>query len=122
MSPDALVSKIAGTKAVTVVTEDRTKTRQRVPSENYGCRKRWRARYVDNSSQEHVQSFVRKADAQSWLDGVTSSLVTGTHIAPSAGRETIGEIGRRWLAAQAHLKEATAFNRGHTWGLHVKPR
>ncbi|MFE3754509.1 tyrosine-type recombinase/integrase [Nocardia tengchongensis] len=93
-----------------------------MPAANHGCAKRWRARYVDDNSQEHAKSFVRKADAQDWLDQATSALVTGTHIAPSAGRETIGEVGTRWLRARAHLKETTTFNRGHTWGLHVEPR
>ncbi|MBL1079500.1 site-specific integrase [Nocardia sp. 2] len=109
-------------KTVSTRREDGTTTRERAKSANYGCAKRWRARYVDDEGQEHVQSFARKVDAQDWLDAATSSLVTGTHVAPSAGRETIGAIGERWLKAQAHLKETTTFNRGHTWGLHVKPR
>ncbi|WP_051152748.1 tyrosine-type recombinase/integrase [Nocardia niigatensis] len=109
-------------KTIITAAADGTKTTERVPSANHGCAKRWRARYVDDSSQEHARSFTRKADAQDWLDQATSALVTGTHIAPSAGRETIGEIGKRWLKAQAHLKETTTFNRGHTWGLHVEPR
>lgn len=109
-------------KAVTKTAEDGTRTTERVPSANYGCAKRWRARYVDDNGKEHAKAFIRKTDAQSWLDEVTSALVTGTHIAPSAGRDTIAVLGRRWLDSQAHLKETTAFNREHTWGLHVEPR
>ncbi|MGW5109147.1 tyrosine-type recombinase/integrase [Nocardia sp. NPDC004123] len=109
-------------KTVTTTSEDGAKTSERVPSANHGCGKRWRARYVDDSSQEHAKSFTRKADAQAWLDDATSALVTGTHVAPSAGRETIGDLGRRWLKTQAHLKDTTAFNRSHTRGLYVEPR
>ncbi|MFD0000771.1 tyrosine-type recombinase/integrase [Nocardia sp. NPDC127526] len=109
-------------KTVTTKHEDGTITRERVKSANYGCAKRWRARYVDDDGQEHVQSFVRKVDAQSWLDEVTSSLVTGTHVAPSAGRELIAKLGPRWLKAQAHLKETTGSTRRYTWRAHVKPR
>ncbi|WP_280254683.1 tyrosine-type recombinase/integrase [Nocardia wallacei] len=109
-------------KLVTKVEADGTRTQDRVPSASHGTGKRWRARYVDDNGEEHAKSFARKADAQGWLDEVTSSLVMGTHVAPSAGRETIGTIGARWLKTQAHLKDTTAFNRGHTWGLHVEPR
>ncbi|MFB7722326.1 tyrosine-type recombinase/integrase [Nocardia sp. NPDC056100] len=109
-------------KTVIKSADDGTKTAERVQSANYGCAKRWRARYVDDDGNEHAKSFARKTDAQSWLDTATSALVTGTHIAPSAGRETIGAIGARWLKTQAHLKETTAFNRGETWKLHVQPR
>lgn len=109
-------------KTVTIDIGDGTKTRKRVPSSNHGRPKRWRARYVDDRGQEHQQSFARKVDAQSWLDTKTSSLVTGTHIAPSAGRESIRVVGQRWLESQAHLKATTDANRRHTWGLHVEPR
>ncbi|WP_063024212.1 MULTISPECIES: tyrosine-type recombinase/integrase [Nocardia] len=109
-------------KTITVENADGEKSRQRVRSANYGCRKRWRARYVDDEGQEHSQSFERKPDAQAWLDGVVSSLVTGTHIAPSAGRETIGAAGRRWLDTQGHLKATTDATRRDTWRPHVEPR
>ncbi|MBF6238253.1 site-specific integrase [Nocardia otitidiscaviarum] len=109
-------------KTVTTTAEDGTKTSGRVESANYGCAKRWRGRYVDDNGQEHAKSFARKVDAQDWLNQATSALLTGTHVAPSAGRETIGAIGRRWLTAQAHLKDTTSATRRHTWRAHVEPR
>ncbi|WP_306364389.1 site-specific integrase [Nocardia sp. CC227C] len=109
-------------KTVTTKAADGSATRERVESANHGCSKRWRGRYVDDHGQEHAKSFARKVDAQAWLDAATSSLVTGTHVAPSAGRETIGTIGRRWLQAQAHLKDTTTATRRVTWRVHVEPR
>ncbi len=42
-----------------------------------------------------------KVDAQYWLEEVTSSVGTHTHVASSAGRETTSALGRRWLDSQA---------------------
>jgi hypothetical protein len=51
---------------------------------------KWRARYRDESGKEHSRHFDRKVDAQQWLDGVTSAVVTGTYADPQAGRVTFG--------------------------------
>ena len=60
---------------------------------------RYRARYRDRVGREHAKHFVRKVDAQRWLDEVTTALVTGTYVAPSAGRETVRWFGERWRGA-----------------------
>ncbi|NKS02697.1 hypothetical protein GS528_17265 [Rhodococcus hoagii] len=57
------------------------------------ARKRWRARYVDDAGREHSKAFDKKVDAQAWLDTATASLVQGSHVAPSAGRGTVAELG-----------------------------
>ncbi|MFC7448660.1 tyrosine-type recombinase/integrase [Rhodococcus daqingensis] len=86
------------------------------------ARKRWRARYVDDTSREHTKAFDKKVDAQAWLDSVTASLVQGSHVAPSAGRGTVAELGTRWLAANGHLKATTSATRTVSWSVHVQPR
>ncbi|NKR96224.1 tyrosine-type recombinase/integrase [Rhodococcus hoagii] len=86
------------------------------------ARKRWRARYVDDTGREHSKAFDKKVEAQAWLDTATASLVQGSHVAPSAGKGTVAELGARWLAANGHLKATTDATRRVTWSAHVDPR
>lgn len=58
---------------------------------------RWQARYFDDEGQRHTKLFVRKGDAQGWLDEQTSKLVTGTHIAPRKARTTVSEWCDVWI-------------------------
>lgn len=60
----------------------------------------WRARYRDPEGKEHARHFDRKADAQRWLDQVTSDLVRGTYVDPKAGQLRFGSFAEEWLAAQ----------------------
>ncbi|MGW5920747.1 tyrosine-type recombinase/integrase [Nocardia fluminea] len=96
-------------------------TVRRVPSKLEGKGKRWRARYVDDDGDEHSKRFTRKVDAQSWLDSQVSTLVQGSHVSPSSGRELVRDAGRKWLDFQAHLKETTSSTRSYTWETHVLP-
>lgn len=58
---------------------------------------KWRARYRDDAGKEHARHFDRRVDAQQWLDGQTSKLVSGMHIAPRQARTTVGEWCDVWL-------------------------
>jgi integrase len=51
--------------------------------------------------------FLRKVDAQSWLDSVTTAVQTGLYVDPSKGKITVDDWAERWLAGQAHLKPST---------------
>ena len=91
------------------------------PSANHGKGSRWRARYVDDEGREHAKGFARKSDAQQWLDtDVTTKFVTGTYVAPAAGRATVGDVYRSWSASQAHIAPKTAQSRRSTWGSRVE--
>jgi integrase len=68
---------------------------------------RWRARYRDAAGKEHSQHFVRKVDAQRWLDEVTASLVTGQYVDPRRARLAVGEWADGWMRGRAHLKPKT---------------
>lgn len=68
-----------------------------VPSATHGKGKRWRARYVDEHGQEHSQGFRIKTDAQKWLDGQTSAIVTGTHVAPRDAQMTVQQWCDTWI-------------------------
>jgi integrase len=67
----------------------------------------WRARYRDDAGKEHAQHFDRKVAAQKWLDQVTASLVTGTHVAPKTARTTVGEWCDTWLEGYATRRPST---------------
>ena len=61
---------------------------------------RYRARYRDESGKEHARHFIKKAQAQRWLDQVTASVVTGTYADPKAGRVTFAAFFGEWSARQ----------------------
>lgn len=88
----------------------------------HGKGSRWRARYVDTNGNEHERLFTRKVDAAAWLDTVTSTIVTGTYVAPKAGMVTISVIHEQWLKTQAHVKESTKAARASAWSVHVRDR
>jgi integrase len=91
-----------------------------VPSATYGGGKRWRARYVDSDGREVAKGFTRKVDAQRWLDDATSAIVTGTYVAPGAGRATVEAMHLQWVGTFGHLKATTAAVRECTWAAHVR--
>lgn len=69
---------------------------------------KWRARYRDASGREHSRHFDRKVDGQRWLDEVTTSVVTGQYVDPSAGRVTVKAYAEQWRAAQVHRPSSQA--------------
>ena len=62
---------------------------------------RHRARYRDEAGKEHARHFVKKANAQRWLDEVTASVVRGDYVDPAAGKVTFGQWFRRWSEVQS---------------------
>jgi integrase len=82
---------------------------------------RWRARYRDASGREHAKHFTRKIDAQWWVDGVTSAMVTGTYVDPAKSRITVGQWSARWLDAQLQLKPSTHARYESILRCHVLP-
>jgi integrase len=80
------------------------------------------ARYVDEYGRENTKSFDRQRVAQAWLDEITAAQVTGTYVAPKAGRVSVGDLHAKWLGTQGHLKETTVVTRAYTWTSHVEAR
>src|SRR4051812_26943172 len=68
---------------------------------------RYRARYRDLAGKEHARHFDRKVDAQLWLDGITTSVHTGTYVDPKRMRLTVGEWAAQWLATRIDVKPTT---------------
>nr|MBA2456430.1 site-specific integrase [Nocardioidaceae bacterium] len=67
----------------------------------------WRARYRDAAGREHAKHFDRKVDAQRFLDGVTSAVVTGAYVDPTLSQVTVADWSARWLSA-VQVKPSTA--------------
>ena len=82
----------------------------------------WRARYRDAHGKEHARHFLRKVDAQSWLDSVTTAVQTGLYVDPSKGKITVDDWAERWLAGQAHLKRSTHERYAGILREHVRPQ
>ncbi|WP_228790386.1 tyrosine-type recombinase/integrase [Nocardia cyriacigeorgica] len=94
----------------------------RVPSKLHGKGMRWRARYVDGRGDEHTRRFARKVDAQAWLDGQTTAIVTGLHAPPSAGRATIDVVATAWLAGHPSWEASTRSRYKSIVEKHIRPR
>ena len=56
--------------------------------------------YRDEAGKEHAGHFVRKVDAQTWLDQVTAAVVRGDYVDPKAGRVTVRSYATIWEAVQ----------------------
>jgi integrase len=102
--------------------EDRWKRADGLPTARAGSGKRWMARYVDEQGRENTKSFDKQKAAQAWLNEITAAQVTGTYVAPKAGRVSVGNLHTKWLGTQGHLKETTVATRAYTWTSHVEPR
>lgn len=68
----------------------------------------WRARYRDAGGHEHARHFVRRVDAQRWLDEVTAAVLTGAYVDPKSGRLTVREYAEQWRAIQVHRPTTAA--------------
>lgn len=73
---------------------------------------KYRARYRDAANREHARHFVRKVDAQRWLDEETANLVTGRYIDPKARKVTVEEWCEKWLAGYATNRTSTVRQAG----------
>ncbi|GLJ79025.1 tyrosine-type recombinase/integrase [Microbacterium imperiale] len=58
----------------------------------------WRARYRDADGKEHARHFKLKREAQTWLDEVTTSVVTGMYVDPGRGKILLGAYFDEWAA------------------------
>ena len=67
----------------------------------------WRARYRDGAGREHAKHFPRKADAQRWLDEVTTAVLTGTYVDPKTARTTVEDWCTSWLAGYGTRRAST---------------
>jgi len=86
--------------SITKRTSTRVVVDEMTGSEKTVTLERYRARYRDESGKEHARHFVKKANAQRWLDEVTAAVVRGDYVDPAAGKVTFGQWFKRWSEVQ----------------------
>jgi integrase len=89
-----------------------------------GGAKRYRVRYRTPENKSTDKSgFTTKRDAQAFASTVEVSKLSGTYIAPAAGRVTVSEVARQWLdSSRATVKATTMAKHESAWNFRVQPR
>lgn len=75
---------------------------------------RWRARYRGVDGRKHSKTFVRKPDAQRWLDQQVAALGRGEWVDPNHGRTEFADWASKVMGSRVHLAETTR-NRDETY-------
>ncbi|WP_394378521.1 hypothetical protein [Saccharopolyspora spinosa] len=76
-------------------------------TDRYGIGARWLVRWRDPDGRQRKKSFRRKVDAEQYATTIEHGLLSGTYIAPDAGKIMVEEWATKWLDAQAHVKPTT---------------
>ncbi|MDO5535514.1 MAG: site-specific integrase [Propionibacteriaceae bacterium] len=86
--------------------------------------RRWEARYrKPDGKPARKAGFLVRADAQAFLDAIEVDKRQGSYIAPSAGRVTIDDLGRKWLVAHKIAVKASTYRTDESaWRIHVQPQ
>lgn len=82
---------------------------------------KYRARYYDAGGKEHSRHFARKVDADAWERDQRAAVARGTHVDPTAGRETVRTYGERWRTAQVQHRPQSVGTVERILRLHVYP-
>ena len=82
----------------------------------------WRARYRDAAGKEHARHFVRRADAQRWIDSVTTAVQTGTYVDPARAKVLLDAVAKQWFAGKINLRPTTQARYESALQVHVLPR
>lgn len=84
--------------------------------------KRFMVRYRDpNRRQIMKKGFRTKRDAQNFAAQTETAKLDGTYIDPSAGRLTVGELGKEWLQSMTHVRESSRTAYDTALRIHVSP-
>ena len=70
--------------------------------------RRYMVRYrKPDRRQATKKGFTTKRDAKLWAATVETNKAAGTYIDPTAGRTTVGDLGREWFDGLVHVKAQT---------------
>jgi hypothetical protein len=82
----------------------------------------WAVRYrTPDHRSTYKRGFATRRAAQAWANGVEVDKLTGSYIAPSMGRITVGELASDWLALKQHLAPSHYRTLESAWRIHVAP-
>jgi hypothetical protein len=79
---------------------EKTVDGDRIRTPRHGQGMRWRARYLDPDGHQRSKMFARKVDAERFLASVTTDMLRGAYVDPSAGKVTFADFAARWLEAR----------------------
>jgi integrase len=86
-------------------------------------RLRWRVRWRDPQGHHRSRSFARKADAERYLAGITTSIYAGTYVDPAAGRATVADVALPYLERISKTrKRTTSASYAGLWRTLLEPR
>lgn len=84
--------------------------------------KRWEVRYrTPERRTTRKRGFTSKRQAQDFAATVEVEKMTGSYVAPSAGRITLGEVAERWIASKVNLSASTASRYRSALDVHILP-
>ena len=72
-------------------------------------------------TQTKKRGFPTKRAAEAFANTVEVEKLTGNYVAPSLAQVTVGELGKEWLARQAHYKASWSARLESVWRIHVEP-
>ncbi|PKW13490.1 tyrosine-type recombinase/integrase [Saccharopolyspora spinosa] len=90
-------------------------------TDRYGIGARWLVRWRDPDGRQRKKSFRRKVDAEQYATTIEHGLLSGTYIAPDAGKIMVEEWATKWLDAQAHVKPTTLNRSAGIVRTHILP-
>jgi len=67
----------------------------------------WQARYSAPDGRERTKRFIRKVDAENWLDTNGADIARGTWIDPKAGRVSLNTFAYEWIDQRKDLRSTT---------------
>lgn len=94
-----------------------------VSSYETGAGKRWEVRYrTPERRTTRKRGFTSKRQAQDFAATVEVEKITGSYVAPSAGRISFGDVAEKWIASKVNLSESTAARYRSALDVHLLPR
>lgn len=85
--------------------------------------RRWEVRYrTPERRTTRKRGFTSKRQAQDFAATVEVEKMTGSYVAPSAGRILFGEVAEKWMASKVNLSASTAARYRSALDVHLLPR
>lgn len=84
--------------------------------------KRWEVRYrTPERTTTRKRGFTSKRQAQDFAATVEVEKLTGSYVAPSAGRITLGEVAELWMSSKVNLSASTRSRYRSVLDVHILP-
>ncbi|GAA2778073.1 hypothetical protein [Saccharopolyspora taberi] len=91
-------------------------------TDRYGVGARWLVRWRNPAGRQRKKSFKRKADAENYATTIEHGMLSGSYIAPDAGKIVVREWAQRWQEVQGHLARSTFVRYEIAINTHIVPK